>query len=147
MDQTPPSHNSDSPNTESKGARSENQPEWFAKVNNENGVTVGESGDSKNNRRRLVPLVAALAIVSAAAAYGLNKSSDSAHSVEDSTTLSSLPIAGIFGSLNLRLSHWITAGGMSDSRENLNKAKQQTGYVVAHDGLLKSNFCTHCTLP
>ena len=107
MDQTPPSHNSDSskseshnsdsPNPESKGARTENQPEWFAKVNNENGVTVGESGDSKNNRRRIVPLVAALAIVSAAAAYGLNKNSDGAHSVKDSTTQSSLPAPTITG--------------------------------------------------
>jgi hypothetical protein len=60
---------------------SENQPEWFAKVNDDSHSQENSPLESSTNR--VIPIVAALAIVGAAAAYGINQKSDGSSAIDD----------------------------------------------------------------
>lgn len=66
---------------------SENKPEWFAKVNDDSysqeTSPLESSTKSSFKRNRVIPIVAALAIVGAAAAYGINQKSDGSSAIDD----------------------------------------------------------------
>ena len=71
----------------SNSPHSENHPEWFAKVNDdlESKETTPQESSRKSSfkRNRVIPIVAVLAIVGAAAAYGITQKSNSSSGIDD----------------------------------------------------------------
>lgn len=91
MDQPANTPNEGTSNSEG----SENQPEWFSRVNNESTQDPAvENSIARPKQNRIIPIVAALAIVGAAAAYGVNRNASTAHGINDSLVSRTSPSMG-----------------------------------------------------
>lgn len=124
---------------------SENQPEWFAKINDDSPSQENSPLESPIKRsfkgNRVIPIVAALAIVGAAAAYGLNKNSDG-FSAHDETLVSkqsdpkqnnNLPAPTITGGPQGESRHGLVQNGVDPDGDNW------TGANRHHEGTFDPN--------